>query len=183
MAVDCRDQRSGQTRGSVAGGRRQCGSDFGDDDIGQFGALGGELVGQRFIGRQPVIVNRGPDIRIVATATAPSSASTMPPALIERWWALSASDLMAQNLQLTGVGGLRPQDATHVASALVWSVSVFQTFDGPVSKLDNILTCKDGQQLRIMKPVMTSQRRICLRRCKLDDSNLSSTSSRKPRAT
>lgn len=60
--------------------------------------------------------------------------------------------LMAQNLQLTGVGGLRPQDATHVASALVWSVSVFQTFDGPVSKLDNVLTCKDGQQLRIMKP-------------------------------
>jgi predicted nucleic acid-binding protein len=60
--------------------------------------------------------------------------------------------LMAQNLQLTGVGGLKPADATHVASALVWSIATFQTFDGAVNKLDGALTCKDGQQLRIMRP-------------------------------
>ena len=60
--------------------------------------------------------------------------------------------LMAQNLQLTGVGSLKPQDAIHAASALVWSIPILQTFDGPLSKLDNVLTCADGQQLRVMMP-------------------------------
>jgi len=60
--------------------------------------------------------------------------------------------LMAQNLQLTGVGKLKPQDATHVASALVWSVPIMHTFDGPLRDLNKILTCADGAQLEIMMP-------------------------------
>jgi predicted nucleic acid-binding protein len=60
--------------------------------------------------------------------------------------------LLAQHLQLTGVGKLKPADATHVASALVWSVPVFHTFDGPLRDLDKVLQCKDGTQLRIVRP-------------------------------
>ncbi len=58
----------------------------------------------------------------------------------------------AQNLQLAGVGNLRPQDATHVASALVWSIPVFHTFDGGLLDLDKLLTMNDGNQLRIVRP-------------------------------
>lgn len=60
--------------------------------------------------------------------------------------------LFAQNLQLTGVGGLRPPDATHVASALVWDVPIFHTFDGPLRDLDKVFQSKNGSQLRIMMP-------------------------------
>lgn len=60
--------------------------------------------------------------------------------------------LLAQQLQLTGVGNVRPPDATHLASALTWSIPVFHTFDGGLLALDNVLTCKDGTTLRIVKP-------------------------------
>ena len=60
--------------------------------------------------------------------------------------------LLAQNLQLSGVGGPKPADATHVASALVWDIPILHTFDGPLRKLDNVLQSKDGSQLRIMMP-------------------------------
>lgn len=58
----------------------------------------------------------------------------------------------AQNLQLAGVSSLKPADATHIASALVWSVAVFHTFDEKLLKLSNTLTCRNGEQLRIVKP-------------------------------
>lgn len=60
--------------------------------------------------------------------------------------------LRAQHLQLSGVGGLKPADATHVASALIANVSTFHTFDGGLRALDKVLTCDDGQQLRIIMP-------------------------------
>lgn len=60
--------------------------------------------------------------------------------------------LFAQNLQLTGVGGLKPPDATHLASALVWDVPVFHTFDKSLRALDKNLQSKNGSQLRILMP-------------------------------
>jgi predicted nucleic acid-binding protein len=60
--------------------------------------------------------------------------------------------LRAQNLQLAGVGKLSPQDAVHLASALVANVPVFHTFDTDLLKLDNVLTLKGGNQMRIVRP-------------------------------
>jgi predicted nucleic acid-binding protein len=58
----------------------------------------------------------------------------------------------AQHLQLSGVGGLKPADATHVASALIANVTILHTFDGGLLNLSGILTCDNGEQLRIMPP-------------------------------
>lgn len=58
----------------------------------------------------------------------------------------------AQSLQLAGIGGLKPPDAVHLASALVWSVPVFHTFDGPLRGLNKLLNLADGNQLEIMMP-------------------------------
>ncbi len=58
----------------------------------------------------------------------------------------------AQNLQVAGVVGLKPQDATHVASALVWNISTLHTFDKKLLNLDKMLTTNDGNQLRIIRP-------------------------------
>lgn len=58
----------------------------------------------------------------------------------------------AQHLQLSGVTGLKPADAIHIASALIANVPVFHTFDGKLLNLDKVLTCDDGNQLRIVPP-------------------------------
>jgi predicted nucleic acid-binding protein len=60
--------------------------------------------------------------------------------------------LLAQNLQLSSVGGLKPADATHVASALIWNVPILHTFDAPLRKLDGLLVCRDGTNLKILAP-------------------------------
>jgi predicted nucleic acid-binding protein len=60
--------------------------------------------------------------------------------------------LKAQSLQVAGVAGLKPQDATHIASALVWNIPTFHTFDDKLLKLDQVLTLDDGNQLRIIRP-------------------------------
>lgn len=60
--------------------------------------------------------------------------------------------MKAQQLQLAGVSGLRPADATHIASALVWDIPVFHTFDGKLLDLDKSLSLNNGNQLRIMRP-------------------------------
>lgn len=60
--------------------------------------------------------------------------------------------LRAQNLQLAGVGRLSPQDAVHLASALVANVPVFHTFDADLLRLDNVFTLSDGNQMRIVRP-------------------------------
>jgi len=58
----------------------------------------------------------------------------------------------AQNLQLAGVGKLKPPDAVHLASALVHDVPVFHTFDRPLIDLDKLLSMADGNQLKICWP-------------------------------
>lgn len=60
--------------------------------------------------------------------------------------------LRAQSLQLAKVGKLSPQDAVHLASALVADVPVFHTFDIELLKLDKIFTLNDGNALRIVRP-------------------------------
>jgi hypothetical protein len=60
--------------------------------------------------------------------------------------------LKAQFLQLSGVGKLKPPDATHVASALIANVPIFHTFDKGLRDLDKALTLLDGRQLQIVKP-------------------------------
>lgn len=57
----------------------------------------------------------------------------------------------AQHLQLSSIG-VKPADATHLATALFASVSIFHTFDGGLLGLDNVLVCNDGQKLRTMHP-------------------------------
>jgi predicted nucleic acid-binding protein len=59
--------------------------------------------------------------------------------------------LKAQNLQLSGVGNIKPA-ATHLASALTANVTIFHTFDGGLLDLHKILTCNNGQQLQIFMP-------------------------------
>lgn len=60
--------------------------------------------------------------------------------------------LRAQSLQLAGVGKLSPQDAVHLASALVANVPVFHTFDDDLLRLDNVLNLDDGNPMRIVRP-------------------------------
>jgi predicted nucleic acid-binding protein len=60
--------------------------------------------------------------------------------------------LRAQSLQLAGVGKLSPQDAIHLASALVANTPIFHTFDRDLLALDNVFTLDDGNKMRIVKP-------------------------------
>lgn len=87
----------------------------------------------------------------------PTSPGTNLPAFFnQRYILLTNVDkevgLRAQNLQLAGVGKLSPQDAVHLASALVANVPVFHTFDAGLLKLDKILTLSNGNQMRIVRP-------------------------------
>ena len=60
--------------------------------------------------------------------------------------------MRAQNLQLAGVGKLKPPDAVHIASALIANVPVFHTFDKKLLDLDGNLTLADGNNLSIVRP-------------------------------
>lgn len=58
----------------------------------------------------------------------------------------------AQNLQLAGLAGLKPPDAVHLASATIWNVPTFHTFDGPLIDLTRKIAMADGNPLEIMMP-------------------------------
>ena len=58
----------------------------------------------------------------------------------------------AQSLQLAKIAGLKPPDAVHLASALVWNIPMFQTFDAKLLNLNNLLTSADGNMLEVMRP-------------------------------
>jgi predicted nucleic acid-binding protein len=85
-----------------------------------------------------------------------SPALNLPAFFDQRYIALVQVDkqvgLKAQNLQVAGVAGLKPQDAIHIASALVHNIAMVHTFDDKLLKLDKLLTLEDGNQLRIIRP-------------------------------
>ena len=58
----------------------------------------------------------------------------------------------AQSLQLAGLIGLKPPDAIHLASATVWNVPVFHTFDKTLLDLNGLVMLADGNPLKIVKP-------------------------------
>jgi predicted nucleic acid-binding protein len=60
--------------------------------------------------------------------------------------------LQAQHLQLSGIGGLKPPDAIHLASAMVANVPVFHTFDKKLLDLDKKLTLGEGGEMAIVRP-------------------------------
>jgi len=59
----------------------------------------------------------------------------------------------AQQMQLSGLlGGLKPADATHLASAVRADVKEFHTFDDRLLAFDGRITMSDGQPMTICKP-------------------------------
>jgi len=59
----------------------------------------------------------------------------------------------ARSLMNGGFAGLKPPDATHIATAcLVPSVEEMHSFDGPVLALNGLINKEDGQPLIICKP-------------------------------
>jgi len=85
-----------------------------------------------------------------------SPALNLPAFFDQRYIALVQVDkqvgLKAQSLQVAGVAGLKPQDAIHIASALVHNIPMVHTFDDKLLNLDKFLTLDDGNQLRIIRP-------------------------------
>lgn len=93
---------------------------------------------------------------VCKTELDPTSPATHLPAFFDQPYILVVPvdkriGLHAQSLQLSGLA-VKPPDAVHLASALVWSVPIFQTFDTRLLKLDDALTMADGNMLRIMRP-------------------------------
>lgn len=58
----------------------------------------------------------------------------------------------AQSLQLSGVGNLKSQDATHIATAQIANIPIFHTFDKKLLSLDELIKLNDGNMLRIVMP-------------------------------
>jgi predicted nucleic acid-binding protein len=58
----------------------------------------------------------------------------------------------ARSLMFDQHPGLKPADATHLATALIANVDEFNTFDSRLLRFDGQLTKRDGTILRICKP-------------------------------
>jgi predicted nucleic acid-binding protein len=58
----------------------------------------------------------------------------------------------AQQLQVAGLAGIKPPDAIHIASATVWNIPVFQTFDRRLIDLTRKIEMADGNLLEVMMP-------------------------------
>jgi predicted nucleic acid-binding protein len=58
----------------------------------------------------------------------------------------------ARALMFEGHPGLKPPDATHVATALISNADELHTFDDKLLNLDELLTKADGTVLKICKP-------------------------------
>lgn len=58
----------------------------------------------------------------------------------------------ARDLMQAAHAGLKPADATHLASAAISDVDFMHTFDEKLLKLDNKINKLDGTKLRITKP-------------------------------
>jgi predicted nucleic acid-binding protein len=60
----------------------------------------------------------------------------------------------ARRLMLAGHAGLKPPDATHLATAIVARAAELHTFDTKLLKLDSRITGLDGTPLKICKPAV-----------------------------
>jgi predicted nucleic acid-binding protein len=60
--------------------------------------------------------------------------------------------LKAQALQLAGVYGLKPADATHIASACIAECEELHTFDDDILSLDKKIIGANGLPMKICKP-------------------------------
>ena len=60
--------------------------------------------------------------------------------------------LKAQNLQLSGLYGLKPADAIHIASAQRANVTEIHSFDADFLRLDGRITANNGKPIKICKP-------------------------------
>lgn len=58
----------------------------------------------------------------------------------------------ARGLMMSGIPGLKPPDAVHLATALVSSADAMHTFDDKLLKLDGTIDTPDGKKLTICKP-------------------------------
>jgi predicted nucleic acid-binding protein len=58
----------------------------------------------------------------------------------------------ARKLIMSGLSGLKPPDAIHVASAALANVREMHTFDKTLLGLTEKVLCQDGRILRIVKP-------------------------------
>lgn len=65
-----------------------------------------------------------------------------------------AVGLKSQTLQVSGLAGLKPADAVHLASAQIANCEEFHTFDGPLLNLDGSVTANNGKVIKICKPGM-----------------------------
>jgi predicted nucleic acid-binding protein len=60
----------------------------------------------------------------------------------------------ARRLMMSGFAGLKPPDATHLATAIVARAAELHTFDDKLLRLDGKIGGLDGKPLRICKPVL-----------------------------
>lgn len=60
--------------------------------------------------------------------------------------------LKAQTLQSSGLFGLKPADAVHIASAQRANVSEIHSFDSDMLKLDGQIAANNGNAIKICKP-------------------------------
>jgi len=65
--------------------------------------------------------------------------------------------LKAQALQTSGLIGLKPADAVHLASAQRANVLEFHTFDSALLKLDGQIAANNGNAIKICKPGESDQ--------------------------
>jgi hypothetical protein len=57
---------------------------------------------------------------------------------------------------LKNIAGLKPPDATHIASAIIANVDEMHTFDEKILNLNGQIDKLDGNKLKIIKPDMTA---------------------------
>jgi predicted nucleic acid-binding protein len=67
---------------------------------------------------------------------------------LDRFVAEEARKLMQGGL------GLKPPDASHIATALISSVEEMHTFDGRILALNGVLSRPDGTKMKICKPAL-----------------------------
>ena len=58
----------------------------------------------------------------------------------------------AHGLMRTGLSGLKPPDAIHLATAAISGVEEMHTFDTKLLALDEVVDKSDGTKLKICKP-------------------------------